>query len=146
MGQGVLTSQAQMLAEELGVPLSSVDMVLGDTERCPWDMGTFGSLTTRVFGPALRAAGAQARLTLLSLAATQLGVPQERLSASDGIVRGHWRAGPQDHLRRAVAGRALTKVIDSRAVLRAASGFNVMGRSPPSWTASRSHRRCKIRG
>jgi isoquinoline 1-oxidoreductase len=57
MGQGVLTSQAQMVAEELGVALAAIDMVLGDTDRCPWDMGTFGSLTTRVFGPALRAAG-----------------------------------------------------------------------------------------
>ena len=56
MGQGVLTSQAQMVAEELGVPLDSIDMVLGDTDRCPVDMGTFGSLTTRMFGPVLRAA------------------------------------------------------------------------------------------
>jgi nicotinate dehydrogenase subunit B len=51
MGQGVLTSQAQMAAEELGVPLEAVRMVLGDTDLCPWDMGTFGSLTTRMFGP-----------------------------------------------------------------------------------------------
>ena len=56
MGQGVMTSQAQMVAEELGVSLASIDMVLGDTDRCPLDMGTFGSLTTRMFGPALRAA------------------------------------------------------------------------------------------
>ena len=51
MGQGVLTSQAQMAAEELGVSLDAIDMILGDTDRCPWDMGTFGSLTTRMFGP-----------------------------------------------------------------------------------------------
>src|SRR5450759_471616 len=56
MGQGVMTSQAQMAAEELGVVVESIDMVLGDTERCPWDMGTFGSMTTRMFGPALRVA------------------------------------------------------------------------------------------
>ena len=64
MGQGVMTSQAQMAAEELGVALASIDMVLGDTDRCPWDMGTFGSLTTRMFGPALRAAAAKARSLL----------------------------------------------------------------------------------
>ena len=51
MGQGVMTSQAQMAAEELGVALDAIEMVLGDTDRCPWDMGTFGSLTTRMFGP-----------------------------------------------------------------------------------------------
>ena len=60
MGQGVMTSQAQMAAEDLGVALESIEMVLGDTDRCPWDMGTFGSLTTRMFGPAVRAAIASA--------------------------------------------------------------------------------------
>ena len=34
MGQGVLTSQAQLVAEELGVDLGAIDMVLGDTARC----------------------------------------------------------------------------------------------------------------
>jgi len=61
MGQGVVTSLAQMLAEELNVSLDSVDMVMGDTDLCPWDMGTFGSMTTRFFGPPLRAAAAEAR-------------------------------------------------------------------------------------
>src|SRR5450759_1135489 len=65
MGQGVMTSQAQMAAEELGVALASIDMVLGDTDKCPWDMGTLGSLTTRMFGPALRAAAAEARAVLM---------------------------------------------------------------------------------
>ena len=44
LGQGSTTALAQLLAEELDVPYDSVDMVLGDTGRCPWDMGTFGSL------------------------------------------------------------------------------------------------------
>ena len=73
MGQGVMTSLAQMAAEELAVDLTSIDMVLGDTDRCPTDMGTFGSLTTRMFGPALRAAAADARSVLLALAAERLG-------------------------------------------------------------------------
>lgn len=42
MGQGVMTSLAQMAAEELGADLASIDMVMGDTDKCPWDMGTFG--------------------------------------------------------------------------------------------------------
>jgi len=58
MGQGVITSLAQMLADELDVALESVDMIMGDTDLCPWDMGTFGSMSTRFFGPPLRAAGA----------------------------------------------------------------------------------------
>jgi len=65
LGQGPMTSLAQMLADELGVAFESIDMVMGDTDLCPWDMGTFGSLTTRSFGPYLRAAGANARKVLL---------------------------------------------------------------------------------
>lgn len=130
MGQGVLTSQAQMLAEELGVPLASVDMVLGDTDRCPWDAGTFGSLTTRVFGPALRAAGARARATLVELAAARLGVPAPRLQAADGrvaVVGDEARFVTYADLAR---GARITKIVDAPAVLRAASEFKVMGGSP----------------
>ena len=79
MGQGVMTSLAQMAAEDLGVSLDSIEMILGDTDRCPWDMGTFGSLTTRMFGPALRTAAAEARQVLMELAAKQLGAPGDRL-------------------------------------------------------------------
>ena len=47
MGQGVITSLAQVLAEELEVSMNSVDMIMGDTDLCPYDAGTWGSLTTR---------------------------------------------------------------------------------------------------
>jgi nicotinate dehydrogenase subunit B len=86
MGQGVITSLAQMLADEVDVSLDAVDMVMGDTSVCPWDMGTFGSMTTRFFGPPLRAAGAEARRVLLESAAEQLKVPQERLVAESGVI------------------------------------------------------------
>jgi nicotinate dehydrogenase subunit B len=86
MGQGIVTSLAQMLADELDVPVGRIEMVMGDTDRCPWDAGTWGSLTTRVFGPALRKAGAEARALLLDLAAERLGAPVERLSVRDGII------------------------------------------------------------
>ena len=86
MGQGVMTSLAQMAAEDLGVALDRVDMVLGDTDRCPWDMGTFGSLTTRMFGPALRAAAAEAREILLRLASESLGAPVGSLVVRSGVV------------------------------------------------------------
>ncbi|GAB4253616.1 MAG: molybdopterin-dependent oxidoreductase [Acidobacteriota bacterium] len=86
MGQGVITSLAQMLAEELNVSLDQVEMVMGDTALCPWDMGTFGSMTTRFFGPALRAAAAEARAVLVELAAERWGVPKERLQVESGFV------------------------------------------------------------
>jgi isoquinoline 1-oxidoreductase len=131
MGQGALTSQAQMLAEELGVELSAIDMVLGDTDRCPWDMGTFGSLTTRMFGPSLRAAGAQARLTLTALAAERLGVAPDKLTSREG-----WVLVTADPARKLsygelARGARIVKVVEHQAVLRTPSQFRVIGSSPP---------------
>ena len=86
MGQGPITSLAQMVADDLDVPYESVDMVMGDTDLCPWDMGTWGSLTTRSFGPLLRAATTEARSVLLELAAEQLKVPVAQLVVRDGVI------------------------------------------------------------
>jgi nicotinate dehydrogenase subunit B len=86
MGQGIVTSLAQMLADELGVPLTSVDMVMGDTSLCPSDMGTFGSLSTKTFGVALRRAAAKARAILIQMAAEHLQISPERLIVKDGEV------------------------------------------------------------
>jgi CO/xanthine dehydrogenase Mo-binding subunit len=86
MGQGIITSLAQELAEELDVAYDHVHMVMGDTDLCPWDMGTFGSMTTRFFGPPFRRAAAEAKAVLVELAARRLGVPKERLRTKNGVV------------------------------------------------------------
>ena len=86
MGQGVITSLAQALAEELEVPINSVDMIMGDTDLCPYDAGTWGSLTTRFADPVLRAAAAEAREILIELASKKLEIQQESLEASNGTV------------------------------------------------------------
>jgi CO/xanthine dehydrogenase Mo-binding subunit len=86
MGQGVVTSLAMMLADELDVPLASVDMVMGDTDLCPYDQGTWGSMSTRFFGPPLRAAAAEARAVLLELASERLKTPASQLATEAGVV------------------------------------------------------------
>jgi nicotinate dehydrogenase subunit B len=86
MGQGVITSLAQEMADELNVPLEKVKMVMGDTDLCPYDQGTWGSLTTRSFGPNMRAAAAEARAVLVDLAAAKMGVAASQLEVRDGVV------------------------------------------------------------
>ena len=86
MGQGAATALPLILAEEMDVSVDSVDIILGDTALCPWDVGTFGSLTIRMFGPALRRASAEARAVLMELAAEELGLPADRLIVDDGVV------------------------------------------------------------
>jgi len=86
MGQGVITSLAQMMADELNVPIGKVKMVMGDTDLCPYDAGTWGSQTTQTFGPAMRAAAAEARGVLVDMASVKLGVPPSQLEVKDGRV------------------------------------------------------------
>jgi nicotinate dehydrogenase subunit B len=86
MGQGPITSLPQMMAEELDVPVDQIDIIMGDTDLCPYDQGTWGSLTTRQFGPLMLAACAEARGVLLELGAEALHVPVARLGTRDGAV------------------------------------------------------------
>ena len=130
MGQGVTTSLAQMAAEELGVDLASIDMVLGDTDKCPWDMGTFGSMSTRFFGPALRAAAAKARAVVTTLAAAKLGVPADRLLIENGMASVAGEPTRRVSFAELSDGVRIAEMVTQAAVLRSTADFTVMGRSP----------------
>lgn len=130
MGQGVMTSLCQEAAEDLGVGLDSMHIVMGDTDRCPWDMGTFGSMTTRMFGPAVRAAAAKARLVLTDLAAERLAAPRDSLSVADGVVYVTADRARNVSYGALARGQAITHTVDEQAVLRAVRDFTVMGQSP----------------
>ncbi len=86
VGQNIRTSLAQQVAEELRVALESIRMVMGDTDRTPWDAGTFGSRTTPTMGPQLRSAAAAAREALIDLAAERWKADRAGLSAEGGRV------------------------------------------------------------
>ena len=129
MGQGVITSLAQMLADELDAPLKSVEMVMGDTDVCPWDMGTFGSLTTRVFGPALRAAGAEARLALLELGAEYLKLPQNQLVTLDGFVVDTTNRQTKVSYAQLAKGKKIERRSTGKAPLKKPSEFKVMNKA-----------------
>ena len=48
VGQHIRTSLAQAVAEELRLPLDKLRLVMADTDRTPYDMGTVGSRTTPI--------------------------------------------------------------------------------------------------
>jgi isoquinoline 1-oxidoreductase len=127
MGQGVITSLPQMLADELDVDVATVDMVMGDTDLCPYDMGTFGSMTTRFFGPPLRAAAAEARAVLLALAAERLGVPVDRLSVTNGVVSDTADAAKSVTYAQLAQGKAIARRLDGAAVQKTVAQFKVIG-------------------
>ena len=86
VGQNIRTSLAQSVADELRLPFASVRMVMGDTSRTPWDMGTFGSRTTPTMAPQLRRAASALRDLLVDLAAKQWSAAPAGLSAADGKI------------------------------------------------------------
>ena len=85
-GQGIRTAFAQLVANELDVPMERVRVVMGDTGQVPFDFGTFGSHSVAQEAPALRRAAAFARGLLIERAATQLGIQAKQLDTKDGII------------------------------------------------------------
>ena len=128
MGQGVVTSLAQMAADELAVSLDSIDMVMGDTALCPFDMGTYGSMSTRFFGPALRAAAAEAKAVLLTLASEHLKTPPDTLSVEDGMVFLTSDRKTRVTFGQLAKGQKIVRTLDGKAVTKSVPEFRVMGR------------------
>ena len=87
-GQGIRTAFAQIVADELDVPIERVHVVLGDTDQVPFDFGTFGSHSVAQETPLLRKAAAFARHQLIERASAKLGLPVEQLETEAGIVVG----------------------------------------------------------
>jgi isoquinoline 1-oxidoreductase len=86
VGQNIRTSLTQVVAEELRVPVSSIRLVLGDTQLCPFDSGTFGSRTTPDMARQLRRVAAAAREMLIDLAAEKWKADRGSISVADGRI------------------------------------------------------------
>jgi carbon-monoxide dehydrogenase large subunit len=71
-GQGHETTFAQIVADELGIPLEDVDVVHGDTAVITNGMGTYGSRSTSVGGSALVRSAEKVRAKMMKIAAHQL--------------------------------------------------------------------------
>ena len=129
MGQGVITSLAQMISDELDITLDDVDMVMGDTDLCPWDMGTFGSMSTRFFGPPLRKAGAEGRMVLMQLASEELKVPIKNLSTNNGNVFDKNNKNKKVSYAQLAKGKRITKKLTETVSVKKPSEFKIMGNS-----------------
>jgi CO/xanthine dehydrogenase Mo-binding subunit len=86
IGTGTATAMAQIAAEELGLDLGQVDVVLGDTARGPYASISAGSSTTPSMGPAVRAAAADAARQILEIAAQRYQREERVLSLHGGHV------------------------------------------------------------
>ena len=135
VGTGMRIAIAQMAAEELGVPLSRISLVDGDTGRCPNNGGTGGSTGLTRGGTAVRQAAASARQELLRLASQRLGIPAADLTIVNGEVRAAAAASGKPAARPTPIGRLIENgrfavPVDPKAPLVAASTYTVVGASP----------------
>src|SRR6202140_5138078 len=85
-GQGHFTVFAQIVADQLGVEVSDVDIVTGDTDRFYWGAGTFASRGAVVAGNAVNEASKVVRKKALKLASDLFECAEEDLVLEDGKV------------------------------------------------------------
>ena len=128
LGTGVETALAQIAAEELGVAMSRVRVVMGTTGEVPDQGATVGSQTLQRGGPQVRRAAAAARAFLLDLAAARLGVPAARLTVRDGVVSA---GGASVSYADLVGGRRFAHAIGGDVVPRPPSAYTVVGTAVP---------------
>ena len=86
VGQGNREALAQVVSGELGTSGADVDLVMGDTDLCPYDIGTFGSRSMADAGTVLRTAAAAARRVLVEEAASRWECAAHDLRLADGVV------------------------------------------------------------
>lgn len=128
MGQGPITSFAQMAAEELDVAYEAVEMVMGDTDRCPWDAGTWGSLSTRQYGVFVKEAACEAKAVLKQLAAERLGCPVERLITGDGELYDRNRPAQKVTYGQLTVGKRIERFLDPTPLLKPFADYTVSGK------------------
>jgi nicotinate dehydrogenase subunit B len=130
MGQNIRTSLSQAVAEELHVPIEKIEMVMGDTQLTPFDMGTFGSRTTPTMNLQLRKVAAATCDVLIGLAATQWKVDRQRLVASDGKVTDPQTKRSLEYAE-LTKGTQLTASLPAEDPLIPATQWKVVGQSTP---------------
>lgn len=128
MGQGPITSLPQMLAEDLDVSIDMVDIIMGDTELCPFDQGTWGSLTTRSFGPLWRAAATEARGVLLELGSEALGVPVADLVVEEGVIYVRSNRERRTTYGALTRGKRIERKLAAKPVLKSPGEYKLVGK------------------
>jgi nicotinate dehydrogenase subunit B len=131
LGTGVRTALAQIVAEELDVPLARVRMVMGDTALTPDEGYTAGSMTISSSGTSLRLAAAEARRAMLEIASERLDAGLDELSVREGVISvAH---DPERSLTYAelMGGKRFDLPVTDQAPLKRPETYQIVGTSTP---------------
>jgi len=130
VGQGIRTALARLVAEELRIAPASVRVVMGDTARTPFDLGTFSSLSTRIVGTQLRRVAAAARELLLRLTAEAWTVDPGALVVAGGSIA-HPPTGRSASFGAVAAGRAVVETVTRTDAVTRPEDWTAAGRDAP---------------
>jgi carbon-monoxide dehydrogenase large subunit len=86
-GQGLRTTLAQIIADEIGVPPERIRIVHGDTDRAPYGWGTFASRSLVISGGATLIAAQKVRAKLIKIASHMLEVAPGDILLEDGAAK-----------------------------------------------------------
>ena len=133
LGQGLLTAQTQLVAEEIGVDVAQVTLIQCDTDQTPDQGTTSGSQShpTNFNNENLAQAAATARHALVRLASQQLGVPADQLEVQNGVVVASQEPSRQVGYGALVGGRRFELTLDPNAQRRRPEAWTVLGTDTP---------------
>ena len=102
-GQGLRTTLAQLIADQLGLSPDRIKVVHGDTDRTPYGWGTFASRSLVIAGGASLLAARKVRAKLIKIAGSLLEAAADDIVLQDGVARvvGTDRSIPIETLARA---------------------------------------------
>ena len=126
LGTGVRVALSQMVADELDVPLDSLDLVQGDTALTPDQGPTYGSLSVQNGGTQLRLAAATLRHALILEAAKRWGIPPDQVQCEHGRLRSN--DGRSLRYQDLVALGPLELPMDAKATLKDPKAFTLVGK------------------
>jgi nicotinate dehydrogenase subunit B len=131
-GQGMLTAQTQLVAEELCVSLGSVKIVQCDTAVSPDQGTTSGSQSTPTnFNMRnLAQAAATAREALVAMAAQQFGEPAEQLTVAEGAITG--KTGRRLSYAQLIGNKQFSLPMNAAAKRRSPDQWTILGKPVPS--------------
>jgi nicotinate dehydrogenase subunit B len=135
MGTGIETAFGQLVADELDVPFESVKIIMGDTDLTPDQGKSTASSNVSQGAPPLRIAAAEARRTLLKMAADRFKVSADDLEVANGVIR--VRTAPSKRISYAelIGGRRFNTRLDPKSEggprLKKSGELRVVGKSIP---------------
>jgi CO/xanthine dehydrogenase Mo-binding subunit len=126
LGTGVRTGLTQIVADELDIPMTNVNIIQGDTALTPDQGPTYGSLSIQNGGVQIRQAAATALSALLDEAAQRLGAAREDLIVTNGAI-GVKSGGETISYAELIGGKNFNLKVDHAAPTKNPANYKIVG-------------------